>query len=219
MLMSFAASVSNMVAATPGLDFIPAPTTDTRPMASSVSTVQSSSSIFSPAILEHRPGDSRHDFEQGRGPQIEGLGPLQRDGAAGFSGSHQRHRTDRLGTELTRELGVRLEPADVFAHPTVRQLAARVDTGEVAYRPQHLFAIQPFGDDAPYLMCIPHEFTPVLARASVSLGADAVFIETHENPAAAPSDGPNMIPLDQMPALLRTLAAFSALAKDHPIEI
>ena len=63
------------------------------------------------------------------------------------------------------------------------------------------------------------EFAPVLARAAVSLGVDAVFIETHQAPDTAPSDGPNMIPLDQMPALLRTLAAFSALAKDHPIEI
>lgn len=63
------------------------------------------------------------------------------------------------------------------------------------------------------------EFAPVMARAAVSLGIAAVFIETHENPDSAPSDGPNMIPLDQMPALLRTLAGFDALAKANPIRI
>jgi 2-dehydro-3-deoxyphosphooctonate aldolase (KDO 8-P synthase) len=46
---------------------------------------------------------------------------------------------------------------------------------------------------------------PVLARAAVASGADAVFIETHENPARALSDGPNQIPLRQLPALLRQL--------------
>lgn len=63
------------------------------------------------------------------------------------------------------------------------------------------------------------EFAPVLARAAVSLGVDAVFIETHEEPDRAPSDGPNMIPLDQMPALLKTLAAFHGLARANPIAI
>ena len=59
----------------------------------------------------------------------------------------------------------------------------------------------------------------MLARAAVSLGVDAVFIETHEEPDRAPSDGPNMIPLDQMPALLKTLAAFHGLARANPIAI
>ncbi|MEL7463561.1 MAG: 3-deoxy-8-phosphooctulonate synthase [Pseudomonadota bacterium] len=63
------------------------------------------------------------------------------------------------------------------------------------------------------------EYAPVLARAAVSLGVDAVFIETHQAPDTAPSDGPNMIPLDEMPTLLETLAAFSALAREHPVEI
>ena len=61
------------------------------------------------------------------------------------------------------------------------------------------------------------EFAPVLARAAVSLGVDAVFIETHEAPDSAPSDGPNMIPLDRMPALCDTLAAFHALARKRPL--
>ena len=63
------------------------------------------------------------------------------------------------------------------------------------------------------------EFAPVMARAAVSLGIAAVFIETHENPDAAPSDGPNMVPLDQMPALIDTLMRFDALAKANPILI
>ncbi|MGB0498689.1 MAG: 3-deoxy-8-phosphooctulonate synthase [Rubricella sp.] len=63
------------------------------------------------------------------------------------------------------------------------------------------------------------EFAPVMARAAVSLGVAAVFIETHEDPDNAPSDGPNMIPLARMPALITELAAFDALAKAHPLSI
>jgi len=59
-------------------------------------------------------------------------------------------------------------------------------------------------------------FAPVLARAAVAVGVAAVFIETHENPDHAPSDGPNMIPLDEMPALIQRLAAFDRLAKEAP---
>jgi 2-dehydro-3-deoxyphosphooctonate aldolase (KDO 8-P synthase) len=58
-----------------------------------------------------------------------------------------------------------------------------------------------------------------MARAAVALGVAAVFIETHPHPDNAPSDGPNMIPLDRMPALLAELKAFDALAKSHPLEI
>ncbi len=61
------------------------------------------------------------------------------------------------------------------------------------------------------------EFAPVLARAAVSLGIAAVFIETHEDPDNAPSDGPNMIPLDRMEALVRSLMAFDRLAKADPL--
>jgi 2-dehydro-3-deoxyphosphooctonate aldolase (KDO 8-P synthase) len=62
------------------------------------------------------------------------------------------------------------------------------------------------------------EFAPVLARAAVALGVAAVFIETHPDPDRAPSDGPNMIPLERMPALIAELAAFDRLAKAHPLE-
>ncbi len=61
------------------------------------------------------------------------------------------------------------------------------------------------------------EFAPVLARAAVSLGIAGVFIETHEAPENAPSDGPNMIALDDMRQVIETLVAFDALAKAHPI--
>jgi len=54
---------------------------------------------------------------------------------------------------------------------------------------------------------------PLLARCAVSLGIAAVFIESHQDPDNAPSDGPNMIPLDQMRGVLETLMAFDALAK------
>ena len=57
------------------------------------------------------------------------------------------------------------------------------------------------------------EFAPVLARAAVAVGVAAVFIECHPDPDAAPSDGPNMIPLREMPALIARLQAFDALAK------
>ncbi len=57
------------------------------------------------------------------------------------------------------------------------------------------------------------EFAPVLARAAVSVGVAAVFIETHPDPDRAPSDGPNMIPLREMPALVARLKAFDDLAK------
>jgi 2-dehydro-3-deoxyphosphooctonate aldolase (KDO 8-P synthase) len=62
------------------------------------------------------------------------------------------------------------------------------------------------------------EFVPVLARAAVAVGVAAVFMETHENPDSAPSDGPNMVPLSEFKALTETLMAFDALSKGrtHP---
>jgi len=57
------------------------------------------------------------------------------------------------------------------------------------------------------------EFAPVLARAALAVGVAALFIETHPDPDRAPSDGPNMIPLRQMPALLAELKALDAVAK------
>ena len=62
------------------------------------------------------------------------------------------------------------------------------------------------------------EFAPVMARAAVSLGVAGVFIETHEDPDNAPSDGPNMIHLQRMPALIASLMRFDALAKAEPLD-
>ena len=56
-------------------------------------------------------------------------------------------------------------------------------------------------------------FVPVLARAAVAVGVAGLFIETHEDPDRAPSDGPNMVPLAEMEALLTELLAFDRLAK------
>jgi 2-dehydro-3-deoxyphosphooctonate aldolase (KDO 8-P synthase) len=57
------------------------------------------------------------------------------------------------------------------------------------------------------------EYVPVLARAAVAVGVAGVFIETHQDPDTAPSDGPNMVPLKDLPALLDRLMQFDALAK------
>jgi 2-dehydro-3-deoxyphosphooctonate aldolase (KDO 8-P synthase) len=60
------------------------------------------------------------------------------------------------------------------------------------------------------------EFAPVLARAAVAVGVSALFIETHEAPDTAPSDGPNMIPVDRMGALIGQLRALDDLTKSQP---
>eukprot|EP01132_Coremiostelium_polycephalum_P007001 gene7001-8652_t len=57
------------------------------------------------------------------------------------------------------------------------------------------------------------EFVETLARAAVAVGVAGVFIETHQDPDNAPSDGPNMVPLDQMPRLLEKLLEFDRIAK------
>lgn len=63
------------------------------------------------------------------------------------------------------------------------------------------------------------EFAPVMARAAAAIGVAAIFMETHEDPDNAPSDGPNMIYLDQMPKLVETLMQFDRLAKAHPLTL
>lgn len=61
------------------------------------------------------------------------------------------------------------------------------------------------------------QFVPVLARAALSVGVAGLFVETHENPDTAPSDGPNMVKLADMPRLLDQWVAFDALAKGVPL--
>lgn len=63
------------------------------------------------------------------------------------------------------------------------------------------------------------EFAPILARAAVAVGVAAVFMETHPDPDKAPSDGPNMIPMQQLPAILEVLLELDRLAKAHPIAL
>lgn len=63
------------------------------------------------------------------------------------------------------------------------------------------------------------EFAPIMARSAVAVGVAGVFMETHQDPDNAPCDGPNMIYLDQMPALVQSLMDFDRLAKANPIHI
>ena len=63
------------------------------------------------------------------------------------------------------------------------------------------------------------EFAPVLARAAVAVGVAAVFMETHPDPDNAPSDGPNMIPMKQLPGVLGMLLELDRFAKAHPVEV
>ena len=58
---------------------------------------------------------------------------------------------------------------------------------------------------------------PVLARAALAVGVAAVFLEAHEDPDNAPSDGPNMVHMKDMRGLLTTLKAFDGLAKENPV--
>ena len=58
------------------------------------------------------------------------------------------------------------------------------------------------------------EYVSVLARAAVAVGVAAIFAETHQDPDKAPSDGPNMVPLKEMPSLIKTLQAFDELSKN-----
>jgi 2-dehydro-3-deoxyphosphooctonate aldolase (KDO 8-P synthase) len=60
-------------------------------------------------------------------------------------------------------------------------------------------------------------FVPVLARAAVAVGVAAVFLETHQDPDNAPSDGPNMVPLRDLETLVRDLQDFDRIAKSRPL--
>jgi 2-dehydro-3-deoxyphosphooctonate aldolase (KDO 8-P synthase) len=63
------------------------------------------------------------------------------------------------------------------------------------------------------------EFAPVLARAAVAIGVAGVFLETHEDPDNAPSDGPNMIHLKDLPGIVETLLEIDRIAKANPVSI
>ena len=63
------------------------------------------------------------------------------------------------------------------------------------------------------------EFVPALARAALAIGVGAVFMETHQDPDSAPSDGPNMIRLQELPSILGTLLEIDRIAKANPLGI
>jgi len=63
------------------------------------------------------------------------------------------------------------------------------------------------------------EFAPILARAAVSVGIAAIFMETHQDPDNAPSDGPNMVPLSEIKGIIETLMEFDRIAKANPVTI
>jgi 2-dehydro-3-deoxyphosphooctonate aldolase (KDO 8-P synthase) len=63
------------------------------------------------------------------------------------------------------------------------------------------------------------EFAPLMARCAVAVGIAGVFIETHQDPDNSPSDGPNMVYLRDMPALVQSLMAFDRLAKVDPLHV
>ena len=59
----------------------------------------------------------------------------------------------------------------------------------------------------------------MLARAALAVGVGAVFMETHQDPDSAPSDGPNMVRLRELPAILKTLVQIDRIAKANPLEV
>lgn len=61
-------------------------------------------------------------------------------------------------------------------------------------------------------------FVPYLARAAVAVGVDGLFLETHPDPDASPSDGPNMVPLSHLRALLEDLLALDAVSRSRPAD-
>jgi 2-dehydro-3-deoxyphosphooctonate aldolase (KDO 8-P synthase) len=63
------------------------------------------------------------------------------------------------------------------------------------------------------------EYVPVLARAALAVGVAAVFMECHPTPETAPSDGPNMVRMADLPALLDTFVAFDKVAKASPVAV
>jgi len=112
---------------------------------------------------------------------------------------------DVLVTERGVSFGYNTLVSDMRALPILRQIGA-----PVIFDATHSVQ-QPGGQGAA--SGGQREFVPVLARAAVAVGVAGVFIETHENPDRAPSDGPNMVPLSEFEALVVDLQAYDALTK------
>jgi 2-dehydro-3-deoxyphosphooctonate aldolase (KDO 8-P synthase) len=116
--------------------------------------------------------------------------------------------TNVLVTERGASFGYNTLVSDMRALP----ILARVTGAPVIFDATHSVQ-QPGGQGTA--SGGEREFVPVLARAAVAVGVAGVFIETHQDPDQAPSDGPNMMPLREMEALLRRLMEFDRLAKGN----
>jgi 2-dehydro-3-deoxyphosphooctonate aldolase (KDO 8-P synthase) len=112
---------------------------------------------------------------------------------------------DVLVTERGVSFGYNTLVSDMRALPILRQIGA-----PVIFDATHSVQ-QPGGQGAA--SGGQREFVAVLARAAVAVGVAGVFIETHENPDQAPSDGPNMVPLNEFEALVADLQDYDALTK------
>jgi 2-dehydro-3-deoxyphosphooctonate aldolase (KDO 8-P synthase) len=110
-----------------------------------------------------------------------------------------------LVTERGVSFGYNTLVSDMRALPILKRIGA-----PVIFDATHSVQ-QPGGQGTA--SCGEREFVPVLARAAVAVGVAGLFIETHQDPDQAPSDGPNMLPLKQMEPLLRELVEFDRLAK------
>jgi 2-dehydro-3-deoxyphosphooctonate aldolase (KDO 8-P synthase) len=114
--------------------------------------------------------------------------------------------TDILLTERGSSFGYNTLVTDMRSLPTM------ADTGyPVVFDATHSVQ-QPGGHGAT--SGGQREFIPTMARAAVAVGVAGLFVETHPNPDAAPSDGPNMVPLGQLRDLLRTVMEFDRVAKN-----
>ena len=110
-----------------------------------------------------------------------------------------------MSTERGVSFGYNTLVSDMRALPVLREIGA-----PVVFDATHSVQ-QPGGQGAT--TGGDRTMVPVLARAAVAVGVAAVFMETHQDPDHAPSDGPNMVHLKDMEALLRNLQAFDRLAK------
>jgi 2-dehydro-3-deoxyphosphooctonate aldolase (KDO 8-P synthase) len=117
--------------------------------------------------------------------------------------------TDVLVTERGVSFGYNTLVSDMRALP----IMARETGAPVIFDATHSVQ-QPGGQGAS--SGGQREFVAVLARAAVAVGVAGVFIETHQDPDRAPSDGPNMVPLRDFEALIGELLAFDRLAKRRP---
>lgn len=116
---------------------------------------------------------------------------------------------DVLITERGASFGYNTLVSDMRALPVLRQTGA-----PVIFDATHSVQ-QPGGQGGS--SGGERQYVAVLARAAVAVGVAGLFIETHENPDSAPSDGPNMVPLSQFEGLISELMAFDALAKTLPV--